>query len=870
MTAKTGLKSAARIIFGTAILAALSLLFMLPPAHASGVDDKNNEVVIEKAPTPEEALERFTTNITKVKRNGGLEPFVGERVFIRQVQEVMSKKGTKVLWVTGEAGSGKTAAIKHASDNIGAGRELYELNVNALEAGTGYRGTFEDRLKSILEAFVGRPDRVLMIDEVHVAMKIQGFMDKFKPAMASGQLSAILITTDMEFERDIAPDDALTGRGPRKGMAAPTLEKAITILRANQARLEAAHGVKFAPEALMAAARLAQRHYPGQSLNRRALEIADLTAGRKNLAVRYGSLEMLEKQDKLESAKFELAAIEEQLLQRTGKGSIAEVFQDGMTAQGDTIERMTTNSTGEAGDLIERYHTLKTQTGALEDAINLELKSAEAFRKQEQLKEFKAQLEAALKIVKTGSGADKSVAEQTVTELTKFQIPTLESDLRALGADVAMLGESGTLITQKDIEIYVARDKGVPAKIVAGSDRERFNYLVDEMGKRVQGNAGALKVIQQRLKMRIANMIPPGQPAGVFLLDGTRASGRTTITKAIAEGYFGSDMNVITVDLGSYSAQDQARLIGHTHGIVDASRGGDLERLRLHPYSVVVFKNAQNAPPGILSMLSDALSKGVMIDARGKTLDFRNAVVIFQGSFTGDYQAMRDSMSTAQIEKMFDLNPGTLNGMSRDAIDAYVLETALRSKRWPSDVMDSVTGKFVLEKLAITQLSTVGQKIVQEIGDYARSEHGIRVEFGPGVGNVLAKLSYNPYTNAGRLQNEAINIVGERLTDFKMDDLIKAGSLVEIKVQVNNDNSAMLVYSIDGKVADRQIVAFPEAQPVVAPAETPVKRGKGAAAKLAGSKKAKTGAAGGEAGRVADPTDTSKVIEREMARPRKR
>ena len=566
-----------------------------------------------------DALKKFARDLTQAARDGKLDPVIGRDEEIRRTIQILARRTKNNPVLIGEPGVGKTAiaeglALRIANGDVPDGlkdRSLMALDMGSLIAGAKYRGEFEERLKGVLDEVRGAEGQiVLFIDEMHTligAGKSEGAMDAsnlLKPALARGELHCIGATTLDEYRKHVEKDPALQRRFQPVFIGEPTVEDSISILRGLKEKYELHHGVRITDGALVAAATLSHRYISDRFLPDKAIDLMDEAASRLRMEVesKPEAIETLDR--KIIQLKIESLAL--------GKETD--------TASKDRLANLQT----ELANLEEQSAALTTRWQAEKDKIHSEAKL------KEQLDAARLQLEQAQR------GGDLAKAG----ELQYGTIPTLEKQLAdaETAAEGAMLREE---VTADDIASVVAKWTGIPMERMLTGEREKLLAMEETIGKRVIGQADAVKAVSTAVRRARAGLQDPNRPLGSFLFLGPTGVGKTELTKALAGFLFDDDAAMVRIDMSEFMEKHSvARLIGAPPGYVGYEEGGVLtEAVRRRPYQVVLFDEVEKAHSDVFNVLLQVLDDGRLTDGQGRTVDFTNTLIILTSNLGSQFIA---------------------------------------------------------------------------------------------------------------------------------------------------------------------------------------------------------------------------------------
>jgi len=695
-----------------------------------------------------DALKKYARDLTELARNGKLDPVIGRDEEIRRTIQVLSRRTKNNPVLIGEPGVGKTAIAEGLALRIVNGdvpeslrdRKLMALDMGALIAGAKFRGDFEERLKAVLNEVTGaHGEIILFIDEMHTlvgAGKADGAMDAsnlIKPALARGELHCIGATTLDEYRKYVEKDAALARRFQAVFVGEPTVEDTISILRGLKEKYELHHGVRITDSAIVAAATLSNRYITDRFLPDKAIDLMDEAGSRLRMQIDSKP----EKLDELDRRIMQLKIEREALKKETDKAS------------------------------RDRLVALEKELSELEEGSSaLTAKWLEEKKSVADVQSLKEKLDAARQDVEV---AQRKGDFARAGELTYGVIPDLERKLKAIedNKDAALSGEA---VTAEHIAGVVSRWTGIPVDKMLEGQREKLLHMESDLERRVVGQDQAVRAISNAVRRARAGLQDPNRPIGSFLFLGPTGVGKTELTKALAAFLFDDDTAMVRIDMSEFMEKHAvARLIGAPPGYVGYEEGGVLtEAVRRRPYQVILFDEVEKAHPDVFNVLLQVLDDGRLTDGQGRTVDFRNTVIILTSNLGTEFLGTEGDQTHARAQVMQAVRqhfrPEFLN-----RLDEIVLFQRL-SRANMDKIVDIQIGR--LDKLL------ADRKIAITLDDKAR--------------HWLGNAGYDPVYGARPLKRA----IQRRLQD-PLAQLILEGAITDgANVQVSANKTGL---TIDGK-----------------------------------------------------------------------
>jgi len=597
-------------------------------------------------------LEKFGRNIVEEVKKGKIDPVIGRENEIRRMIKILSRKTKNNPVLIGEPGVGKTAiaeglARRIVDKDVPIGLQnkiIYELDLASLVAGAKFRGEFEERLKAVLKKIKESDGEIILfIDEIHAivgAGRVDGAMDAsnmLKPMLARGELHCVGATTLNEYRKYIEKDSALERRFQKVLVEEPSIEDTISILRGLKPRFEAHHGVHISDPSIIAAATLSQRYISDRFLPDKAIDLIDEACA---------SIRM-----EIDSMPVELDTVTRKIMQ-------LEIEKTALDKEKDELSKERLKKIkDEIKDLKEKDKALRKQWETEKDHLNL------VKQKKNELEALRNDLQNALN--------DNNYSK--AAELQYAKIPNLEKEIETLSDNQNDENKLLTeVVTAESIAEIISKWTHIPISKLMSGDKEKLLHLESSLKKRVIGQDHALKLISDAIIRQRAGIKDEHRPIGSFMFLGPTGVGKTEVAKALAENLFDSEQQIIRIDMSEYMEQHSvARLIGSPPGYVGYDEGGQLtEAVRRKPYAIVLFDEIEKAHPEVFNILLQILDDGRLTDNQGKTIDFKNTIIIMTSNIGSQQLLSGDSNAIEQVQKLIKANfkPEFLNRIDEQII----------------------------------------------------------------------------------------------------------------------------------------------------------------------------------------------------------
>lgn len=685
-------------------------------------------------------LDIFGRNITALAQEGKVDPVVGRDEEIRRIIQILARRTKNNPVLIGEPGVGKTAIVEGLAQRIISGdipdtlknKDIIQLDIASLLAGAGIRGEFEARLKAVLKEVTGSDGKIILfIDELHLIMgagRAEGAIDAaniLKPMLARGELRTIGATTLNEYREYIEKDAALERRFQPVYVDEPNVEDTITILRGLKQRYEIHHGIRITDAALVAAAALSKRYISGRFLPDKAVDLIDEAASALKLEIESMPAELDSLKRKITQLEVEKEALKKEKDDKS-KQRLNDIDQElkGLKEKADKFEKEWREEKGQ----LAKVREIRTEL----DKVYLELE--------------KAQRE-----------ADFNKA----AELQYGHIPGLKEKLQALGhLKPKIIKEE---VTEEDIAKVVAHWTGIPVARLVETESQKLARMEEELHKRMVNQEEAIKSVSNAIRRHRAGLIPTNKPIGTFLFLGPTGVGKTELARSLAEFLFNDETAIARVDMSEYSEQHAvARLIGAPPGYVGFEEGGQLtEAVRRRPYSIVLFDEIDKAHPEIFNVFLQVLDEGRLTDGRGRTVDFRNTIIIMTSNFG------------SQIIQSYE---GKTPNLMKEELMNLVRQS------FKPEFLNRLDDIIVFKPLEQGHINEITNRQLQQLKKLL-TEKDIHLEITKEAQEQIAKEGFDPLYGARPLRRVIQDKILDELSLQIVEGKVKSGDTVKVEIE---------------------------------------------------------------------------------------
>ena len=726
------------------------------------MDDQNLQNLL-KPVSPEEALKKYTIDLTEQAKKGKMDPIIGRETEIRRVMEILSRRTKNNPILIGDPGVGKSAIVEGLAQKIVAGqvpttlknKTLVVLDFAALLAGAKFRGEFEERLKAVIKAVEESEGKYMMfIDEIHTLVgggAGEGSVDAaniLKPSLARGTLRTIGATTVNEYRKYIEKDPALARRFQPVLVEEPTVEDTISILRGIKERYELHHGIRITDNAVIGAAKLSAQYIPQRFLPDKAIDLIDEAAAAIKIETESMPAELEELKRKITQSEIAVMALKKEKNDISkAKKEQEEASLSSMKKRADDIEKRWQAQK----DIIQKIQEKRAKI----DALRIELEQAE-----------------------------RDVLLEKAAEIKYGKIPELEKELTSLQSEIDKIPQEERVlreeVAEEDIAKVVSRWTGIPVTRMMATEADRLAHLEEELGDRVIGQDDALKVLARAIRRNRSGICSKNRPIGSFLFLGPTGVGKTETAKALANNLFSDEHAITRIDMSEYQeSHTVARLIGAPPGYVGYEEGGQLtEAVRRRPYSVVLLDEIEKAHPQVFNLFLQIFDEGRLTDSKGTTVDFRNTIIIMTSNLGSEIimEGLNES-STSSGKKASSLSE---QSESKGAIKNKIWD--LLHASFKPEFLNRLDDVIIYNPLTAKEIVQIAKLQLEQVKE-RMAENNVVLETSEDVALYFAEEGFDPVFGARPLKR----LIEEKLVDEIalriIENKIKPGDVIKPSVK---------------------------------------------------------------------------------------
>lgn len=704
--------------------------------------------------SPQEALQKYTINLTQSAQKGNIDPVIGREIEIRRVMEILSRRTKNNPILIGDPGVGKTAIVEGLAQKVIEksvptplrDKEVLSLDFASLLAGAKFRGEFEERLKAVIKAVEDASGKyVMFIDELHTlvgAGATEGSVDAanmLKPALARGSLKMIGATTVTEYRKYIERDPALARRFQPVLVDEPTVEDTISILRGIKQKYEVHHGIRITDNAIIAASKLSAQYITNRFLPDKAIDLIDEAAAAIKIETESMPTELDQLRRKITQIEIELAALKKEKSEiAKGRRTQQEKELKKLKDEASVLEKRWT----EQKEIIQKIQEARAKI----DAHRIELERAE-----------------------------RALDLQKAAEIKYGKIPELEKKLAEFTDQWTKIPSSERVLREEvddeDVARVVSRWTGIPATRILSTESERLLSLEDELKKQVIGQDEAVSTVARAVRRSRSGLSAKDKPIGSFLFLGPTGVGKTETAKALARNLFADEHAIIRIDMSEYmESHSVARLIGSPPGYVGYEEGGQLtEAVRRKPYSVVLFDEIEKAHPQVFNTFLQVFDEGRLTDSKGVTVDFKNTIIIMTSNLGSDI-----------LQEETQPSHKASAGEAKKEIEKQIWERL--HAHFKPEFLNRLDSVVIYNPLSPTVLVKIAENELEEVRVRIR-ENGIDLKITDDLCMYFAEVGYDPVFGARPLKRAIEEKLVDEIATRIIEGTIKPGDTIEPKIK---------------------------------------------------------------------------------------